>query len=126
MRILWLKRNVEVGHIDGHEENTGRANLIWTCRWCNVRCGNTLRRAGLGRKTRQYNPTDGSGGAENLGQWMNAVMSMKGDPGGNMAVGETVAMIHATSTDKRSEFARKIWSVRKRRHGTRGRDEIAF
>jgi hypothetical protein len=88
--------------------------------------GDTLRRAGLGRKTRQYNPTDGTGGAENLGQWMNAVMSMKGDPGGNMAVGEVVAMIHATPQDKRSEFARQIWSVRKRRHGTSGREEIPF
>jgi hypothetical protein len=104
-----------VGHIDGHEENTERWNLIWTCRRCNVRCGNTLRRAGLGRKTRQYNPTDGSGGAENLGQWMNAVMSMKGDPGGNMEVGEAVAMIHATPAERRSSFAKQIWNVRRKR-----------
>jgi hypothetical protein len=30
--------------------------------------------AGLGTRTRKYNPQ--IGGAENLGQWMNAVMSM--------------------------------------------------
>lgn len=112
--------------MDGHEENTLRVNLIWTCRRCNVRCGNTLRGAGLGRKTRQYNPSDATGGAENLGQWMNAVMSMKGDPGGNMAVGEAVAMIHATPPDARSDFAKQIWSVRKRRYGQIGRQEIPF
>jgi hypothetical protein len=44
-----------------------------------------LRRAGLGRRARQYNPAAGaSAGAENLGQRLNAVLSMKGDPGGNM------------------------------------------
>jgi hypothetical protein len=58
-------RNVEVGHVNGHEEDTAAANLLWTCRGCNVRCGNTLRRAGIGRLTRQYNPA--GAGAENLG-----------------------------------------------------------
>ena len=99
--------------MDGHEENTLRVNLIWTCRRCNVRCGNTL--GGRTRKeARQYNPSENAtGGAKNLGQWIeNAVMSMKGDPGGNMAVGEAVAMIHATPPDARSDFAKQIWSVR--------------
>jgi hypothetical protein len=106
-------RHVEVGHVDGHEEDSSPANLLWTCRRCNVRCGNTLRRAGLGRLTRQYNP---SAGAENLGQWMNAVVSMKGE-GGSMAVAEAVAMIRATPPEQRSRFAREIWA-RRRRHGT--------
>jgi len=87
---------------------------VWTCRSCNVRCGNTLRRAGIGRLTRQYNPS--SAGAETLGQWMNAVMSMKGD-GGSMGVAQAVAMIRATTPEMRSRFAKEIWAVRKR-HGT--------
>lgn len=107
------KRNVEVGHVDGHEENTAPVNLFWTCRSCNVKSGNAMRRAGLGRLTRQYNPVEG---AENLGQWMNAVMSMKGD-GGTMAVGDAVAMIRATDPADRSRFAREIWA-RRRQHGT--------
>ena len=31
--------NVEVGHLDGHEENTGPENLIWNCRACNTSLG---------------------------------------------------------------------------------------
>jgi hypothetical protein len=109
------QRNVEVGHANGHEEDSSPDNLLWTCRACNVRCGNALRRAGLGRLTRQYNPT--SEGAPNLGAWMNAVLSVKGDPGGNMPVPDAVAMIHATSPEDRSDFAKEIWN-RRRRRGT--------
>jgi hypothetical protein len=29
-------RNIEVGHVDGHEENHAPRNLFWTCRSCNV------------------------------------------------------------------------------------------
>jgi hypothetical protein len=107
------RRNVEVGHVNGHEEDSAPGNLFWTCRACNVRCGNVLRRAGLGRLTRQYNPA--SEGAPNLGAWINAVQSAKGDPGGNMPVAEAVAMIRATPPDERSRFAREIWDQRRRR-----------
>jgi hypothetical protein len=48
---------------------------------------------------------------------MNAVMSIKGDPGGNMAVGDAVAMIRDTPLEERSRFAKEIWAKR-RRHGT--------
>ena len=70
-------RNVEVGHIDGHKENTEPENLIWTCRSCNTRLGALYKRIGLGRRTRQYNPE--AKGAASLGQWLAAVMSMKGE-----------------------------------------------
>jgi len=98
--------------VNGYEEDNSPANLFWTCRSCNVQCGNTLRRAGLGRLTRQFNPT--AAGAENLGQWMNAVMSMKGE-GGTMGVSDAVAMIRATPPEQRSRFAREIWAIRRRR-----------
>lgn len=94
------------------------ANLFWNCRACNTRCGNTLRRAGLGRRTRQYNPL--AAGVENLGQWMNAVISMKGE-GGMIAVSDAVAMIRATPPEQRSRFAREIWNRRRRR----GTDRVA-
>jgi hypothetical protein len=109
------RRNVEVGHVNGHEEDSSPDNLLWTCRACNTRSGNTLRAAGLGRLTRQYNPA--SEGAPNLGAWMNAVLSVKGDPGGNMPVAEAVVMIRATPPEERSRFAREIWD-RRRAHGT--------
>jgi hypothetical protein len=37
-------RNVEVGHLDGFEENTAPENLIWNCRACNTRLGALYKR----------------------------------------------------------------------------------
>ena len=45
-------------------------------------------------------------------------MSMKGESD-QMSVEDAVAMIHATAPDKRSEFARQIWGMRRQR-GTPG------
>jgi hypothetical protein len=108
------ERNVELGHISGREEDTSPANLFWTCRRCNVLCANTLRRAGIGRLTRQYNPSNQ--GATTLGHWLTAVMSMKGESDA-MTVPAAVAMIRATPPVRRSEFASEIWALR-RAHGT--------
>jgi hypothetical protein len=47
--------NVEVGHINGHEEDDAPANLFWTYRSCNVLSGNTLRARSPDRKE---NPGD--------------------------------------------------------------------
>ena len=113
-------RNVEVGHANGLEDDISPENLIWTCRSCNVRCGNVLRRAGLGRKTRQYNPA--GDGAKNLGQWLNAVLSLRGE-GGTMSVADAVAIVHATPPEDRSRFAREIWSKRRSRYGPSGRKD---
>jgi hypothetical protein len=83
-----------------------------------VLCANALRRAGIGRKTRQYNPARARnpGGAKTLGQWLTAVTSMKGEST-DMAVQDAVAMIHATPPEERSRFAKEIWRLR-RAHGT--------
>ena len=72
-----------------------------------------MARADLGRRTWQYNP---SGGARSLGQWLTAVLSMKGESGA-MPVDTAVEMIRATPQSRRSEFAREIWQ-RRREHGT--------
>jgi hypothetical protein len=88
-----------------------------------VLCANALRRAGIGRKTRQYNPA--SDGAKTLGQWLTAVTSMKGESS-DMAVQNAVTMIHATPLETRSRFAKEIWRLR-RAHGTDGRArEVPF
>jgi hypothetical protein len=79
-----------------------------------VLCANALQRAGIGRKTRQYNPA--SAGATTLGQWLTAVTSMKGE-WSDMTVQDAVAMIHATPPENRSRFAKEIWRLR-RAHGT--------
>lgn len=110
------KRSVEVGHIDGHEENSGDENLIWTCRSCNVVAGNTLRNARMGRLTNQYNP---AGGAKTLAQWLTAVSvitphkdrgqgSLFPSADNTMEVRDAVALIRATPASRRSSFARQI------------------
>ena len=55
---------------------------------------------------------------------MQAVMSMKGQ-GGDMSVADAVAMVHATPPDRRSKFAKEIWS-RRRKHGTDKTGEVPF
>jgi hypothetical protein len=120
------QRRVEVGHVDGHEENGAPQNLIWTCRACNVRCANVLRRAGLGRLTRQRNPSAPyqarNAGASTLGAWMNAVTSLRGE-GGTTGVPEAIALIQATPPERRSEFARQVWNTRRNRYGPTGRKD---
>ena len=71
-------------------------------------------RAGLSAR---FNPADG---ARSLGQWLTAVMSVKGE-GDAMPVAAAVEMIRATPPNRRSEFAREIWERRKARHGPTGR-----
>ena len=106
--------NVDVHHIDGHEEHTEAVNLVWACRSCNVRAATAMARAGLGRKTVQFNPT--SQDAKSLAQWVTAVRSMKGEVA-HMDTAAAVEMIRATPPERRSEFAQRIWEIR-RRHGT--------
>jgi hypothetical protein len=77
-----------------------------------------IRRANLARRTRQYNPA--TAGAESLGQWLNAVLSLRGE-GGTMSVADAVAMVHATPASDRSRFAREIWDRRRSRYGSKGR-----
>ena len=86
-----------------------------------------MKRHGLGRRTRQYNPR--GEGAQTLGQWMAAVMSMKGESD-QMSVSDAVQMIHATPASDRSRFAGEIWRLR-REHGANGTsidylDEVRF
>jgi len=115
-------RNVEVCHLDGHEENTRRSNLIWNCRACNTRLGFVFKRLGLGRRTRQFNPL--AEGAQNLAQWLMAVLSMKGESN-QMSVPEAVAMTRATPPEDRSAFASEIWR-RRRDRGTDRWSQVPF
>ncbi|MGH9715598.1 MAG: hypothetical protein ACRD4R_02555 [Candidatus Acidiferrales bacterium] len=73
-----------------------------------------MNRAGLGRRTRQFNPN--GEGAHTLSQWVTAVLSMKGQSNA-MDQAAAVEMIHATPPARRSTFAEQIWRIR-REHGT--------
>lgn len=109
------KQHIDVHHIDGHEENTNPDNLIHACRSCNTKIGGAFKRAGRGRRTRQFNPE----GAKTLAEWMAAVMSVKGESD-QMSLNKAVETIRATSPGMRSGFARDIW---KRRHARRNPEE---
>jgi hypothetical protein len=106
---------IMVGHVDGHEENGEPDNLIWTCRSCNAIAANTMKKAGVGRRTVQMNPRKKSAGAQNLGEWMQAVgaITPKVDRGNrglvsDMPVSEAVAIIRATPHSRRSRFAAEL------------------
>jgi hypothetical protein len=103
---------VEVGHLDGHEENTGPENLIWNCRSCNTLLGVVFKRLGIGRRTRQYNPST-EDGAHSLAQWVTAVTSLKGN--GPMDIEGAIELIRATPPGRRSQFAKEIWRLRRTR-----------
>ena len=107
------RQNVELEHVNGFEEDCEPENLIWACRRCNTQKGAHFAREGVGRRTHQYNP---AGGAVNLGQWLTAVMSAKGESD-SMTTRAAVEMIRNTSARKRSEFAEEIWE-RRRARGT--------
>lgn len=70
-----------------------------------------MARAGLGRRTVQFNPA--SQGAKSLRQWVTAVRSMKGESA-EMGTAAAVEMIRATPPERRSQFALQIWEIRRR------------
>lgn len=118
------RRNVEVDHINGFEDDDDPKNKLWICRRCNTKKGALFARLGLGRRTRQFNAgkrrrrpaaaTDR--GAQSYGQWLYAVMSAKGESDA-MTVPQAVEMIRATPEFRRTQFAYEIWS-RRRERGT--------
>ena len=124
-----------VGHLDGHESHNEPENLVWTCRSCNTLHANALKRARMGRRTAQFNPTK-SGGAFNVGEWANAVGAIRakrypenrGREGAlgaasTMSVSDAVAMIRATPQHKRQQFAAALG---KHKAGRRGASDIPF
>jgi hypothetical protein len=81
-----------------------------------------MKRHGIGRRTRQYNPR--GDGAQTLARWMAAVMSMKGESD-QMSVSDAVELIHSTPASDRSHFAREIWRMRQE-HGTAERGSKSY
>lgn len=113
------KRNVEVHHLDGNEDNGSPANLAWACRSCNTRIGADHKRAGIGKRTRQFNKAL-TERVPSYAQYARAVsVHVKGahDEGG--------AVIHATPPELRSQYARQI-AAEKRKRGTHRRSEVPF
>lgn len=101
-------RNVEVEHVDGREENSDPRNLLWACRSCNTTKGHAFKRAGMGRKTRQYNPTPAKArGARTIGEWLAATRVVMGARG-TMTPAAAVQRIQATPPERRAQFAGEL------------------
>jgi hypothetical protein len=107
------RRNVEVDHVNGLEEDNRPKNLVWACRSCNTKKGALFARLGRGRKTRQFNAGDG---ARSLAQWVLAHESRLGRSDA-MTVPAAVQMIHDTPDYRRKMFGQEIWA-RRRARGT--------
>jgi hypothetical protein len=113
-------RDVMVGHLDGHEENTSRENLIWNCRSCNAHLSNAYKKLGIGRRTRQYNP------AVTWQQYGLAAAAMRGETS-QMTPEQGAEMIRETPAADRSKFMREIWRESARRRAMAARQqEIPF
>ena len=106
-------RNLDVMHLDGHEENGEPSNLAYGCRSCNGKLAAAFKKLGKGRPTNQYNPAGKA--PPTFAQYGWAVANHtrgEHDEGGSI--------IHATPKDLRIEYAQRIASV-KRGHA-RSRD----
>lgn len=61
-----------------------------------------------------------------MGAYVSAVLSLRGDPGGNMSTAAAIDLVRKTPPEQRSSFAKEIWRIRRSRHGATGREEIPF
>lgn len=119
------RRRVEIHHVNGRESDGTPDNLMWACRRCNTSVGHALRRSGLGRLTRQYNPAKARGSRRSLMQaYGNAIKVMRGVFEGDVAA--AVATIRATPPDVRSAYTSRSWPVRRQFYGPSGRQGSLF
>jgi hypothetical protein len=117
------RRNVEVHHRDGNESNGAKKNLGWACRRCNTALGAAFKRAGLGKRTRQYNGRKTKGHTPEFTQygWAIGMICRKADqrkglcsPSSDPKVLEAVEIIRSTPADKRREYSRRAAASRGR------------
>lgn len=122
---------LDVEHINGREADNNPANLARACRSCNTTKGAHFARVGYGKLVSQTNPkkrgrarAGKEAGARSLGQWIEAVRSLKGE--GGMSAQAAVAMVRATPASRRQEFAAQIWATRRERGTDKRQSEIPF
>jgi len=114
-----------VHHINGDESDFSAKNLTRACQSCNVRIANVMRKAGLGVKTRQYNPKKKAGKRSSFGTYKYAVSVAGGQLAGD--VDEAYKIIYETPPATRTEYAKRIYELRQERYGPTGRqDSLPF
>jgi len=123
------KSDLQVMHLDGNESNGDGRNLAYGCRSCNQKLSAAFKKAGLGKRTRQYNPASGS--APTFAQYAWAVSQDRGRryiPGSGWSEGahdEAGSIIHATPKRLRVQYAKRFAQSRQRA-GRSSRSEVPF
>ena len=100
-------KDLGVMHLDGNEAHGEAANLAWGCRSCNQLLSHGFKRAGAGKRTKQYNP---SSGVPSFEQYAWAVSNHS-----RGAYDEGGVVIHATPKHKRIEYASRIAGIKAER-----------
>jgi hypothetical protein len=104
------RKNIDIHHRDGNENNGARRNLAYACRSCNLSIAAAMRKRGKGVPVSQTNPE----GASSMAQWVAAVTSMRG-LSNDIPKADAIEIIHATPFSDRSKYAHEIARIRKRR-----------
>lgn len=107
-----VKKNVVVHHVQGTED---QADTTWACRSCNTRLGRWMKRVGIGKRTRQYNPGKA---IPDYSHYMWSIGVARGVIQGD--ADQAWADILATDPELRSRWTRESWGARKAIYGPRG------
>jgi hypothetical protein len=110
-------KDLGVMHLDGNETHGESKNLAWGCRSCNQKLSHGFKRAGAGKRTKQFNPSQGVPSFEQYAWAVSNHSRGSHDEGG--------AVIHATPKSKRIEYAARIAGIKAER-GTGRRSEVPF
>lgn len=124
------RKNVGVDHVNGREDDGAPENLMWACKRCNAKKAALMKRAGLGRRVRQYNAGRKGTRTELMREYGAAIKVMRGEWNGD--VSKALATIRATPREIRSAYTSRTWPVRRQLYGPSGRqgrlfgDEVPF
>lgn len=98
------RKNVDVDHIEGDEDDDSPENLMYLCRPCNTRKGIVQARNRIGRRTEQYNPESvKERAARSLKDWKAASEIVLGFTPGSVQL--ATHMLRNTPPDRRKKFA---------------------
>jgi hypothetical protein len=95
------RQNIDIDHIEADESDDDQLNKIFLCRVCNTRKGITQKRARIGIRTRQYNPTSAT-----ITGWKHAAAVLTGNQPGDVAA--ATHYIRQTSEAARRRFSEAI------------------
>lgn len=114
------RKNVEVHHEDGNEDNGKPSNLAYACKSCNAKIAAFHKKNGLGKRIRQNNPK-AARKVPTFEQYAYAVATHT-----RGTHDEAGAVIHATPKALRTQYAQKIWDRRRARGTTSTRSVVPF